>query len=171
MEEHKDSFFPHTALDLHKVRDKKDRPAVLRWFLWGLVRNINKGYIGWLDDTEALHLCKKEKGRIAWVSLGFPLMMWSRDIETLHLGPFRSGEDGGNLEWQFGELVSLDLPKIAMDLVNLRSAMNEQMTQVFGLQAKALALLVSACVTGFQLLGKAVIGSGEASQVLGNYTG
>jgi len=172
MEEHKDSFFPTIALDLHQVRHQRaNRPAVLRWFFWGLVRNVNKGYAGWLDDTEPLQLCKKEKGRMVWVSLGFPLMMWTRDIATLDLGPFRSGEDGGILEWEFGELISLDLPKIAMDLVNLRSAMNEQMSQVFGLQAKALALLVSACVTGFQLLGKAVIGSGEASQVLGNYTG
>lgn len=175
-----DAFFPAIARKMHDLRRRDNaykgtgpvRPDPIKWFLWGLVRNINKGNVSWLDELEPLSACKKESGRLVWVSLGFPLTLWSREA-ALDLGPVRQCEDThgpSHWEWALGEVVSLDLPRLVMELVNLRSAMTEKLTQVVALQAKALAICVSAGVAGFQLVGNMLMASNDVKYVVGNYT-
>lgn len=178
-----DDFFPAIAMKMHDMRRRDrsyqgtgpERPDPIKWFLWGLVRNINKGNIAWLDELEPLKACKTESGRLVWVSLGFPLTLWSKE-GALDLGPVRQCEDThgpSHWEWALGEVVSLDLPRLVMELVNLRSAMTEKLTQVNALQAKALAIFVSAGIAGFQLVGHTLIASNltfSVQNVVGNYT-
>merc|ERR1712217_813423 len=151
-----DKFISDVAMKLHVLRhDGKpnERKDILKWFLWGLLRNTTRGNLSWLDWMEPLEAAKKESGRMCWLGLGYAISTWTREggLESISIS-YREG-NGLTWEWNVGEVVSLDLPKLSMDLVNLRSAMNEKLTECLQLQTKFLALCVSAGAAGFQMLG------------------
>lgn len=179
----KDAFIPASALNLHDLRLRTgvysgtgpERAPPLIWFLWGLVRNVNAGYLLWLDEIASLEACRRERGRLVWTSLAFPILAWSRrgilnaeQFRHISEPPVKRFPESDGWEWALNKLVSVDLPKLQMELVDLRSAMNEKLTQVTALQAKALALFVSVGVAGAEVLGKVLMKSTE--DLIGNST-
>merc|ERR1712007_336708 len=135
------------AQEHHSIHDKYKENRILDWFLWGLIRNVNRGHVGFLDQYCPLLSLDQEKGVLAWSNLGRAVMTWHHR-HALDVTHFTDGSARG-----FLNLVSLDMPEFIMELVNLRSAIESQIDKVNMAHQKCIALGMSAVISGFQFWG------------------
>jgi len=150
----KDGFLTAMVHRFRAVRQRYKENKILDWFVCGILRNVNRGKVAFLDFDSVLNAIMTEDGKLAWTSLGWAVMAW-HNLQTIDMHYFGSGHE----DWCYHEIASIILPHFTMELVDLESAMQEQVNNVDSVKIRMLALLSTASVPVFQFLAKLLIES------------
>lgn len=152
----KSEFLQHAITFFRQQRSKycegETNNLTLKWFVFGLQRHCNRGLVGFLDQDSYFKKLKNDGGLLGWTVLGWVVMNVHRK-QLVEPDLFGTGHD----EWRFLQVATVVVPQFILDLIDLRSAMEEHIIKVENMQTKFLALFVSVSITGCQLLAKFVM--------------